>query len=500
MGGKPTKSVEEYKRLAALRHGGVYDYSEWPSKVTYGTYLICKCLIHGPFRVSLSNHLSNEVGCRLCRITQAGMSRRLTTQQFIEKSKEVFGDRFNYSNVIYTHNNAKVSIICPKHGVFDQRASSHMEGYNGCDKCERHDASIKNRKDVSIFHTQMIQRYRDRFTFDAQTYVNAKTPIKLFCTTHSVEFFATPDNLLNKASNCPNCSSHSSSPEALIAQMVKEWGFTVERHKRLPSKKHIDIYIPERLIGIEYNGLYWHSDRMGKNRNYHLQKLTDANNQGIRLITVFEDEWNNNQKIVENKLKSILGCCDLEKLSARQCSVRTISQDAAKLFLNQYHIQGNGPGRLCYGLFHDTELVAVMKFIQTGQVFTLNRYATSASVRGGFSKILSYFRTNNVWQKIITFADRRWSEGKLYQQVGFVCDAVLPQDYAYVYQSQRVHKFNFRHKNLPKILGEKYDPALSERENMAKSKYARIWNCGLLRFVMENPVNKYNNDTSFNGQ
>jgi hypothetical protein len=174
------------------------------------------------------------------------------------------------------------------------------------------------------------------------------------------------------------------------------------------------------------------------------------------------------------------------KIHGRQCKIITPTKSDKIDFLNTYHIQGDGPGSITSGLLYNNEIVAVMTFIDKGQGnFVLNRYATKGNIRGGFSKLLSHFKRTNIWNAIISFADLRWSQGDVYKNNGFRLDKILLPDYSYVVGEERVHKFNFRHKNLKKKL-ERYDPMLSETQNTLNNQIYKIYNCGLQRWVVDN--------------
>ena len=84
------------------------------------------------------------------------------------------------------------------------------------------------------------------------------------------------------------------------------------------------MYFPELKVGIEYNGLYWHSEEMGKDRNYHFNKSLECYDKGIRLIHVFEDEWLYKQDIVKSKIKHILGLNTNERVYARKCYIKEV--------------------------------------------------------------------------------------------------------------------------------------------------------------------------------
>ena len=284
---------------------------------------------------------------------------------------------------------------------------------------------------------------------------------------------------------------NNSYPERYLCNLLEEYNIKyISNSRSIIPPLELDIYLPDYNLAIEYCGLYWHSTAHNRiTPNYHKQKLIACNNKGIRLITIFEDEWVHNQQLVERKLLTILHKLDNDKVFARKCKIVDVDNKTKSQFFNQYHIQGDGPGSINIGLEYNNELVACMTFIkQQNNVFILNRYATNKQVVGGFSKLLSYFKKNYQWNQVISFADLRWSTGNMYEVNGFQLEKILPVDYYYVDMKnlKRIHKFNFRHKNLPNILGEGYDPNLSETQNTHNNGWYRIYNCGLLRYVLPN--------------
>jgi hypothetical protein len=245
----------------------------------------------------------------------------------------------------------------------------------------------------------------------------------------------------------------------------------------------LDVYIPSKKVAFEYCGLYWHSNSVERiTPNYHLNKLDMCNKLGIRLITIFEDEWIFRKDIIFNTISYVLNNISGNKVYAKACNIRQVTTDK-KPFFEKYHLMGDGKSSLNIGLFADGVMVACAGFKQLGnRRLELNRYATSTLVVGGLGKILKYIKKQELYTQIVTFADRRWSNGTLYEKTGFVCDKTIKPDYRYVVGNRRIHKFNFRHKHLPSILGTKYNPTLSESENC--KNIPRIWDCGLKRFVL----------------
>jgi len=247
--------------------------------------------------------------------------------------------------------------------------------------------------------------------------------------------------------------------------------------------KELDIYLPELKLSIEYCGLFYHNDAH-LFKSYHYDKLKQCNSLGIRLITIFEDEWLLKQNIVKDKLLHILHNTNQHNIPARKCKVVSLTTIEKNNFLNAYHIQGSGSGSINYGLLYNEELIAAITFIkkQNG-IYELNRYATSCNVPGGFSKLLSHFEKNNTYSQIITYADLRWSEGKLYEKIGFTKIHTTGPIYEYIIKGVRVHRSLYARKHLPKKLGDKFDPNLTEFENMDNAKIGRIWNCGLIKYI-----------------
>lgn len=259
----------------------------------------------------------------------------------------------------------------------------------------------------------------------------------------------------------------------------------IVQHDRSSIKPYeLDIFIPSISLGIEYCGLYWHSEKF-KDRYYHKQKYQMCATQNIKLLTIYEDEWYNSKDIIKNKLRYLLNRHN-NKIPARKCNIEIIDTSTKQSFFSDYHIQGSGPGSINYGLVFNNELVACMSFIEkANNVYVLNRYATKHVVVGGFNKLLSYFKNTHRWKQIITFADLRWSDGQLYHSSNFKLVSILLPDYYYVVNNKRYHKFNFRRKYLPTKL-DVFDPELSEWENCKANNIDRIWDCGKLRFCVDN--------------
>lgn len=249
----------------------------------------------------------------------------------------------------------------------------------------------------------------------------------------------------------------------------------------------LDIYVPEKKLGIEFDGLYWHSEERGKNFSYHLVKTELCEKKGIQLIHIFEDEWLYKQDIVKSRLKNLLGVYD-NKCFARQCEVKEVSSKESFDFQEANHIQGAVNSKVNFGLYFKDELVSLMTFsrphFDKKHEWELVRFCNKCGwhIPGAASKLLTHFEREYKPKNIVSYADRRWSKGNLYKQLGFNLDHISQPDYFYIKDGARFSRFKFQKHKLKSIL-EKFDLDLTEKENMAINNYSRIWDCGNLVFV-----------------
>lgn len=289
---------------------------------------------------------------------------------------------------------------------------------------------------------------------------------------------------------CKYCQglSTSSKGEYEIFDFIKSLKYKIlKNNRKLIYPFELDIVIPDKKIAIEYCGIYYHSEKQGKDKNYHINKLKMCNKMGYKLITIFEDEWINKQKIVKLRLKHILGL-NIEKIYARNCIIKKIKTNEARKFIEKYHIQGYIGSYIKLGAFYNDELVAVMTFSKPSlakgrknnndDIYEISRFCTSKNIIGIASKLFKHFQRNYEWKEIYSYADRRWSEGKLYEKLGmeFVKNT-KPNYWYWKNELIRYHRFHFR-KSILKDKLEIFDSNKSEYENMLMNGWNRIWDCG----------------------
>jgi hypothetical protein len=265
----------------------------------------------------------------------------------------------------------------------------------------------------------------------------------------------------------------------------------------LDGKYELDIYLPKENIAFEYNGLYWHCE-VNKDRNYHINKTIACEERGIRLFHVFEDEWQYKQEIVKSMIRNLFNQTT-RKIYARKCEIREVDSKDSRKFLNNNHLQGYCNSQVRLGLYHNNELVSLMTFgksrhfVGNGKTeWELLRFcnAINTTVIGGASKLLNHFIKEYNPNEIISYADRRWSNGNLYEKLGFKKYNESKPSYYYIIDRKRIYRFNLRKSVLIEKFGCPKD--MSEHEFCLRQKWYRIYDCGCLCYKWIK-INKFNN-------
>jgi len=253
----------------------------------------------------------------------------------------------------------------------------------------------------------------------------------------------------------------------------------VQTYKKLG--KEIDIYIPDKKLAIEFNGLYWHSD-IFKDNKYHYNKWKLCKNNGVKLLSIWEDDWQYKKDII----KSII-LCNLNliknKIYARRCIIKEVKD--SKKFLNLNHLQGWCNSTINLGLFYNGELVSLMTFNKINShkkiQFELLRFCDkiNTNIIGSASKLFKYFISHyNNDIEIIGYSNCDISCGDLYKQLGFKEIYHTRINYWWV-KDKRYNKLLFTKKILIK---QGFDPNKTVDEIMRERRYNKIWDTGKLFF------------------
>jgi len=253
--------------------------------------------------------------------------------------------------------------------------------------------------------------------------------------------------------------------------------------------RELDILLPEQKIAFELNGLYWHSELVRGSPKHMLWKQQHAYKLGYQVYHIYEDEWLDKRSIVEDRIMAILGKLPF-KADARKLVIIKPNSALKNTFLKASHLQGSDISGISYGLADSSgAMLACMTFKKTsyikggdGSGYELSRFATKNgfNVRGAASKLLSIFLKDHKPSKLISYADRRWSFGKLYEALGFKFESFSPPSYWYMQgYKNRTHRASFMKHAL---VSQGHDPNKTEWEIMQELGYDRIWDCGTLKY------------------
>lgn len=299
------------------------------------------------------------------------------------------------------------------------------------------------------------------------------------------------DRINNRNIICTNCNkiSNYSDYENQVYDYVKKiYNGKIIRNSREIIGKELDIYLPDLKLAFEFNGLYWHSD-VYKDKYYHKNKTDKCISNNIKLIHIWEDDWLFKNDIVKSRICNILGCS--KKIWARNCDIREVSRSESNTFIKENHLQGIIGSKIRIGLFYKNELVSLMTFgdlrISLGHKSKKDNYEMLRfcnkkylSVIGGASKLFKYFLEKYVPIKVISYADRSWSDGSLYRRLGFRMVGYTNPNFFYVVNNVRKNRFTYRKNRLVEM---GFDSSKSADQIIKESfGYLKIYDSGSIKF------------------
>jgi hypothetical protein len=286
---------------------------------------------------------------------------------------------------------------------------------------------------------------------------------------------------------CPACFPRMSGHSLLEKELVDfiksvENGVILENSRNFIAPLELDIVIPDKNLAFEFDGIYWHSELAGKDPQYHVKKTKLCRENGIRLVHIFENEWTTKQDIVKSRISNMLGLS--RRIAARRCKVVYLDAQAKSAFIKQNHIQGDARSSINIGLVYEGEIIAAMTFGKPRFAkkfeWELIRYsnALGITVTGGASRLFAEFIRRHSPTTVVSYSDRRWNTGRLYERLGFHFSHSSDPNYFYFKNPDKLWSRNrFQKHKLQKLL-ESFDPELTEWENMQANGWNRIWDCG----------------------
>ena len=417
---------EEFIEKAKKIHGDKYDYS----KVDYINNRTKVCIIcpeHGEFYTRPEVHLAkNKHGCPMCFYKEQSIRQTKTTEEFIKEAKEIHGDKYDYSKVVYKNVLTPVTILCAKHGYFEQVPSYHLNG-NGCPKCG---------VNLSIAENEIYEYCKSLYPLAEQSNRSMINPYEL-------------DIYI---------------PEINVAIEYNGLLWHSEKYK---------------------NDRYYHLKKLNACKEKGIKLLQIFEDEYVNNKEIVFDKLKHILKKCENQPKIMGRKCEVKQISKKESEEFLNKYHIQGFAYSTYHFGAFYNDELIAVMSFKEEKKGLNKWELTR--FASNSNYVCQGVGG---KLFNYFIKNYNPLEIKSFADRRWTineENNIYLQLGFKFDSYTAPDYRYFKISDgviRQHKFGFR-KN---ILHKKYGLPLtmSETEMTEKLGYVKVYDCGLIKYVWKN--------------
>ena len=470
------KSFEKYYSYEELLKHNILGLNIKPfeGKKEYRDKCIVICPKHGEYEVIINSILKGKGKCKKC-VGKKATDIETFKKLFIQK----YGKELDCNFDEYINMSTNITFICKKCGHKFKRlpyALLRNEYRDVCPECSLRKISEERTKSTEQFKLDVEKIYgKEVFDMTDTVYTKSSEYVTLKCNKCG-RYFTKEANSLLQGNGCPYHYLNASKSEDEIANFIKNKGFAIIRNDRsiLDNKHELDIYIPDKQFAIEFDGVFWHNE-VNKPVNYHLNKTEECKKKGIRLIHIFEDEWIEKPNIWKSMLNNLLGSNE-NRIFARKCEIKEVSMEDSKTFLEENHLQGYCHSQIRYGLYYNNKLVSLMTFGKTrhfignsSHQFELLRFCNklNTSVIGAASRLFKYFIKTVKPNNIVSYADKRWSNGNLYEKLRFHKYNESKPNYYYVIGNRRKNRFNFR----KSILVKKYNcPQDMSEHEFCKSK------------------------------
>lgn len=488
---KKSLEFEKFKLKICDLFDGKITFDEKSKYVNEKTNIHMICGTHGEFSRRPSAMFDGVHGCQECG-HDVSKSLHMTIDDFVFESRHVHGDLYGYDDVVFFGMTTKIDIMCNACNIpFSQMPYDHVAGH-GCKKCGNIRHGKKATSNLRQFSDKAVSLYNDRFSYDKFVYVTRLVEGSIRCIEHNEYFNQTPDrHLRGKCVGCKKCSnSLSSSSEIEIRDYIASIydGEISSSNRKMIAPFEIDIYLPELKIGIEYNGVHWHSEKFADN-NYHFNKRKLCESVSVRLISIWEDEWIHHQQKVKDYLSNIVSK-PYYRHYARKLEIKPITIQQQRQFLTHNHFQKYVNSTVCLGL-HDKstgELIQLMSIKKkNGRLYEIGRLCTKRNhvVIGGSEKLFKHLKIeiDGLWDTIISYNYLDKFTGEVYKKLGMshVNDT---KGFFFIKGTMRFHRLSIE-SNYMKECG-KSEFGITQEKMVTKLGWWRCYTSGTSKWELRN--------------
>lgn len=398
---------------------------------------------------------------------------------------------------VYYLSEKKYHFICPEGHEFsrDLRHAVRSEeiDFTGCPVCKGKEVR-PGVNDIATTHKHMMKYWDYKINEIDPTTVSAGSNklIKSHCRFCGNVYETSVFNWVNGlVVACPNCRKRQySAAEKELCEEIRSWGIEVKENVHLTDDgRTYDMFIPEKNIAIEYNGLYYHSDAVREDVDFHFNKCADCLQVGIELIQVWEDDYLLKRDIVLNTLRERLGVADKKAVDGNECNLYLVDSEESGEFLNKYCLKGAVLGTASIGLYTpEDELVSliVIDYRKEKQELFLKRFVTSCNVLNSLNIFLECLKEEYPDAKGITvITSNSETFGDIYKSSGFVTKEFIKPDFMYLYNNKREHKLRFSKERFMSDPNLFYEEGMTESELAYVNGIPRVYDAGKIRWYKE---------------
>ena len=504
-------NTEKFIQRAIKIHGNKYGYDQ-VEYVSSGIKIKIYCNNCKEYFDQTPNKHLRKQGCPEC-----GGSKRLTTEQFIQKAIKIHGDKYNYNQVEYIKSKKEVNIYCNKcKKYFKQIPNTHLIG-EGCPEC-----GGSKRLTTEEFIRKATEIHENKYNYDKVNYISSRIKIKIYCNNCKEYFRQTPgahlighgcqicnklkiEEFIKKATKihgnkynynevnyntgndktriyCNNCKEYFyQSPhkhltghgcpfciqktQKEIYQYISSMVEPKYNDRKIIAPQELDIWIPSHNLAIEFNGVYWHSEAKHNNIYYHYDKYLKCQEKSITLIQIYSSEWHYKLEQIKSYIKTKLNQNNIIKTS--NCNIITITKQQYSQFQNQNSILISKSGNTLIGLQYNNQLIATLN-IHNDQLLSYTELL-GRTIPGGLNKLLQHYGKSVFYNDNLRYTIKE-------QLAEFIFIETVKPDYQYTKNMCTYPKYYY-----PKHKFKNYDQELTPVENMKNNNYYRLWDAGYKR-------------------
>lgn len=487
------KNIGDYIAVCKKTSYGFIDYKNKSGALT--KYLktnniinneINKIVVSDYFYILNSNIIINNneeeiINCPYCNKKFKGNKSGMFTNHLIKKHNTNIND-FIKENKDY------------KKHFLSYLKNLRIEGEHNCKICNKNFKSNNSLcKHISRTHNIKTNDYFHKYYYNEINYCKCGCgePVKFSYSSNHInkerKYF--PDYIAGHEQH-----NKQSNNEISIINYIKSLGLQdneiILRNRKLLNGLELDIYLPKYNLAIEYCGSFWHSEKMGKDKDYHINKKNKCKDLDIELITIWDVDYNKNSELIHSIIRNKLINNDFEKIYARKCIVKEISNSEYLNFCNNNHLQGYVQAKIKLGLFYNNELISLMsfnnlrKFINKNNnnknYYELVRYCLKPDLKvfGGANKLLKYFERKYKPEKLISYCNLDYFNGNTYINLG-MNKVNYSHSYFYLYGNKKINRYSL---TKHKLIDRGYDKNLTANEIIKSINIIKVWNCGNYKY------------------